>query len=139
MLSKFIRVILATALFGGALLNCSAALAQTSVDLSPSDKDPARWYVEDSTARAQVKTSQKEAAAAYQQALAECRKMRGAEAKSCVKEARDNYQSDMADAKKPRTEPQPQSQPQPQAQPQPQPQAQPQPPAPAPASGVAPQ
>ena len=97
---KFIRVILAAVLMGGALLNCAAALAQTPDDLSPTAKDPARWYSEDSSAKARSATAQKEANAAYQQALADCRKMRGAEAKSCTKEARDNYRNDMAEAKK---------------------------------------
>jgi hypothetical protein len=94
------RVILVIAFSGGALMNCSAALAQHPVELSPIDKDPARWYVEDSTAKAQSKTAQKEATAAYQEALADCRKMRGAEAKACMKEARDNYRNDTAEAKK---------------------------------------
>lgn len=98
--SKFTRVILALALSGGALLNCTAALAQHPVEPSPIDKDPARWYTEDSTAKAQSKTAQKEAGAAYQEALADCRKMRGADAKACMNEARDNYQNDVADAKK---------------------------------------
>jgi hypothetical protein len=98
--NKFTHVILVAALLGGALLNCTAALAQNSADLSPTAKDPARWYTEDSTAKARSQTAQKEANAAYQQALADCRKMRGAEAKACTKEARDNYRNDMAEAKK---------------------------------------
>lgn len=97
---KFSPVILVVAFSAGALMNCTAALAQHPVELSPVDKDPARWYAEDSTAKAQSKTAQKEAAAAYQEALADCRKMRGAEAKACMKEARDNYRNDTADAKK---------------------------------------
>jgi hypothetical protein len=60
----------------------------------------ARQTIEDTTPRAQYNTSQREAQAAYQEALNDCKKMRGAEKTACAKEARTNLQNDLAEAKK---------------------------------------
>lgn len=61
--------------------------------------DPARWYREDTTRQAQLRTLQKEAGAALQEARNACKKGPGAERKRCEQEARANYQRDMAQAK----------------------------------------
>lgn len=60
----------------------------------------ARQTVEDTTPRAQYNTSKREAQAAYQEALNDCKKMRGTEKTACMKEARGNLQNDLAEAKK---------------------------------------
>ncbi|MCW5300747.1 hypothetical protein DXT88_21475 [Herbaspirillum lusitanum] len=65
-----------------------------------SQEDPARWYQGDDTARLHYKTLVKEARAAGAQALQECKSLKGAEAKGCRKEARDNQNSDLARAKR---------------------------------------
>ncbi|GAB3384078.1 hypothetical protein [Massilia agri] len=61
--------------------------------------DPARWYREDTTRQARLRTLQKEAGAALQEARNACKKGPSAERKSCEQEARANYQRDMAQAK----------------------------------------
>ena len=61
--------------------------------------DPARWYREDTTRQARLRTLQKEAGAALQEARNACRKGPSAERKSCEREARAAYQRDMAQAK----------------------------------------
>lgn len=65
-------------------------------------KDPARWYVEDTTSQAHYQTSVKEARAAYQEALKECRQMKGAERAACLKETGANLQADLAQARQQR-------------------------------------
>lgn len=75
--------------------------AQSAFAAGPSnpDADPPRWYVEDVTPQARYLTLKKEIGAAYQEALAECKAMRGAEKNSCLKEARATFNADMANAK----------------------------------------
>jgi hypothetical protein len=64
------------------------------------DRDPPQWHTEDTTPQMRYQTSKKEAGAAYEEARRECRSMRGAEAKGCNREARENYQDDLATAKR---------------------------------------
>ncbi len=61
--------------------------------------DPARWYREDTTRQAQLRTSQKEAGAALQEARNACKKGPSAERKRCEAEARATYQNDLAQAR----------------------------------------
>lgn len=65
-----------------------------------SQEDPARWYQGDDTAQLHYKTLVKEAHAAGAQALQECKPLKGAEAKTCRKDARANMNSDLARAKR---------------------------------------
>ncbi len=65
-----------------------------------SQEDPARWYQGDDTAQLHYKTLVKEAHAAGAQALRECKSLKGAQARNCRKEARDNQHSDLARAKR---------------------------------------
>ncbi|RJF99154.1 hypothetical protein [Noviherbaspirillum saxi] len=60
----------------------------------------ARQTVEDRTPQAQFQTSKREANAAYQEALAECKKMRGTDRNKCMSEAKTNLQNDLAEARK---------------------------------------
>lgn len=62
------------------------------------DKDPARWYVEDTTPQARAATLRKEAGAALQEAKKECSRSGAGNRSACMKEAMAIYQSDMADA-----------------------------------------
>lgn len=78
--------------FGGTLAPCVAQDVGT--------KDPARWYAEDATPQARYQTSTKEAHAAYQEALKDCRQMKGPERAACLKEAHANLQTDLTDAKR---------------------------------------
>lgn len=61
--------------------------------------DPARWYREDATSQARLRTLQKEMGAALQEAKNACKKMPAAERNGCLQEARTNYQRDMAAAR----------------------------------------
>jgi len=61
--------------------------------------DPARWYREDATRQAQLRTLHKEIGAALQEAKNACKKVTAAERNACLQEARTSYQRDMAEAK----------------------------------------
>lgn len=73
------------------------ALAQTA---TPQPGDPQRWYQEDSTAQAQLRTLRKEIAAALAEAKKACRLEPSAARATCLKEAQDTYRQDMANAEK---------------------------------------
>jgi hypothetical protein len=77
-----------------------AALPASAGDAVPTPKDEARWDTPDTTPQQRYETARKEAAAAYQQALADCKALSGAEKSSCVKEAKANFEHDSAEAKK---------------------------------------
>jgi hypothetical protein len=59
----------------------------------------ARQMKEDTTPRAHYNTSKKEANAAYNEALKECRSMGRAERSDCMKEAQTNLRNDLAQAR----------------------------------------
>lgn len=61
--------------------------------------DPQRWYQEDATPAARLKTMQKEIAAGLQEAQGNCRRQATAERAACLKEARAIYQREMAEAR----------------------------------------
>ena len=61
--------------------------------------DPARWYREDATSQARMRTLQKEIGAALQEAKNACKSTPAAERNQCMQEARAVYQRDMAQAK----------------------------------------
>ncbi|QCP14998.1 hypothetical protein FCL38_29410 [Pseudoduganella umbonata] len=61
--------------------------------------DPARWMKGDGTEQAQLATKRKEIGAALNEALNDCKASAGAERKACVREARETYSRDMANAK----------------------------------------
>ena len=82
------------------LFACSVAplaLAQTA---TPQPGDPQRWYQEDSTAQAQLRTLRKEIAAALAEAKKTCRLEPSAARATCLKDAQDTYRQDMANAEK---------------------------------------
>ncbi|MBE3026997.1 hypothetical protein [Janthinobacterium sp. GW458P] len=82
------------------LFACSMAplaLAQTA---TPQPGDPQRWYQEDSTPQAQLRTLRKEISAALAEAKKACRLEPSAARASCLKEAQDTYRQDMANAEK---------------------------------------
>ena len=60
---------------------------------------PSRWFREDASMAARLRTTQKEIAAGLQEAQGNCRKMPGVERAGCMKEARATYQQDMAGAR----------------------------------------
>lgn len=64
----------------------------------PQPTDPARWYVDDATAAAQLRTLHKEIGAALQEALKACKSGAAADRAACEKDARTTYQQDMANA-----------------------------------------
>lgn len=66
--------------------------------------DPPRWYREDSTPAAQLRTLQKEIGAALQESTLACKKRPASERGDCMKQARSTYQQDMANAKQIRDE-----------------------------------
>jgi hypothetical protein len=64
--------------------------------------DPARWYQEDTTPRAHFQTSQKEAGAAYQEALRDCKRedrVARSERTACLHNAATHFDEAMADAR----------------------------------------
>lgn len=61
--------------------------------------DPQRWYREDATPAARLRTIQKEIAAGLQEAQGNCRRQPTSERSACMKEARAIYQREMAEAR----------------------------------------
>jgi hypothetical protein len=61
--------------------------------------DPARWYREDVTVGARLRTLQKEIAAGLQEAQIACRKLAAADRADCLAEARATYKQDLAGAR----------------------------------------
>lgn len=61
--------------------------------------DPPRWYREDTTPAARLKTMQKEMAAGLQEAKGNCRRQPGSERAACLKQAQAIYRQDMAAAR----------------------------------------
>ena len=61
--------------------------------------DPQRWYREDATPAARLRTIQKEIAAGLQEAQGNCRRQPTADRAACMKEARAVYQREMAEAR----------------------------------------
>lgn len=66
-------------------------------------KDPPRWYVDDTSAQAQLRTLRKEIGAALREAQAECKRQPAAARNACMKEARATYRDDLANAEQLRT------------------------------------
>lgn len=60
--------------------------------------DPARWHQEDATTSARMRTLRKEIGAALAEAKQACNKGPAVERGACLKEARDTYQRDLANA-----------------------------------------
>jgi hypothetical protein len=77
-------------------------IAQTTTEDAQNapEKDPARWYIEDTTNQERYRTATKEAHAAYQDALKECKKVERSERTSCKKEANAQLRADLAEAKR---------------------------------------
>ncbi|HEY5800323.1 MAG TPA: hypothetical protein VIT92_08875 [Burkholderiaceae bacterium] len=91
---RFMAAAMATAV----AIASSVALAQSRPQGAPV-VDPPRWTTEDTTPEARYRTSKKEAGAAYQEALWECKKMAAGERGACLKQARDQYNLDLAEAR----------------------------------------
>ena len=60
--------------------------------------DPARWYRDDATRQARLRTLQKEIGAAYEEAKHACRETAAAGRGACLKEARESYEQEMKNA-----------------------------------------
>jgi hypothetical protein len=60
--------------------------------------DPGRWYRDDASRQARLRTLQKEIGAAYEEAKNGCRTSPAAERGACLKEARATYEQDMKNA-----------------------------------------
>ena len=63
------------------------------------EKDPAQWSTPDVTPQARYQTAKKEADAALQEALTQCRSLRGAEKAACTKDAQATHAAEVAAAK----------------------------------------
>jgi hypothetical protein len=61
--------------------------------------DPSRWFREDASMAARLRTVQKEIGAGLQEAQGACRKLPGADRAACNKEAQATYRQDMAGAR----------------------------------------
>lgn len=58
--------------------------------------DPVRWYKEDATEEARLRTLRKEIAAAWEEAKVACRRVPAAERSQCLKDARAEHDKDLA-------------------------------------------
>lgn len=83
-----------------ALLACGVTLPGLAQTATQQAGDPQRWYQEDSTAQAQMRTLRKEIAAALAEAKKACRSEPSATRATCLKDAQDTYRQDMANAEK---------------------------------------
>ncbi len=82
------------------LLACSVAPFSQAQTAMRQPGDPQRWYQEDSTPQAQLRTLRKEISAALAEAKKACRSEPSATRATCLKEAQDTYRQDMANAEK---------------------------------------
>jgi Tfp pilus assembly protein PilP len=83
---------------------CTVVLAAAGIVFIPaaygaSDLE-AKQMTEDFSPQAQARLATREAQAAYQDAVSNCKTMKGADRNSCMKEARANLQTDISNAKK---------------------------------------
>jgi hypothetical protein len=85
----------ATCILRGVALACALCAAGTSAMAA---KDPARWTQGDKTKAQRMATLKKEINAAYAEQQSACRKKSSANRAACLKEARQVYQHDMAQA-----------------------------------------
>lgn len=89
--------------YGLAFAIGSTVLLPVYAATDTSSKIEEQQLTEDFSPQAQYRLATREAHAAYQDALANCRKQKGTERNNCVKEARANLQGDLAEAKKNRS------------------------------------
>lgn len=99
----------------GMAMACGACAAQAQDQTTPPQNaqlqqqeiargDPARWYQEDASAAAQLRTLRKEIGAALAEARLACKQVPAAQRTRCLQEARATYQQDMANAAQIRAE-----------------------------------
>ena len=106
--SRAVALACAVATLLAAAGTCMSAQAQDDSTVDPAVKtrqageirrgDPARWYRDDPTRQARLRTLQKEIGAAYQEAKNACREGAAAGRGACLKEARATYEQDMKNA-----------------------------------------
>jgi hypothetical protein len=82
------------------LVASMSALSASAAAPDATEKDEARWTTPDTTPQQRYETAKKEANAAYQMVLGDCRALSGKEKSDCTKEAKTNYDHDLAEAKK---------------------------------------
>ena len=103
----------------GVVMACAAFAAQAQSKTTPPENrqlqkaemaqgDPARWYQDDASADAQLRTLRKEIGAALAEANVACKQGPAAERAGCMKDARATYKQDMANAAQIRAEHHPQ-------------------------------
>ncbi len=90
---------LAWGLAGNAVAQATPAATEQQQQRELARGEPARWLKEDTSERAQIATKKKEIAAALKESLAECKRMAAGDRGSCVKEARQTYQTDLANVR----------------------------------------
>ena len=118
-LPAILALLLATATAQAQQADQPAASAQATATVAPQDSsdqnvpaatarkqaaevatgDPQRWYREDATPAARLRTMQKEIAAGLQEAQGNCKRQPTAERAACMKTARATYQKEMAEAR----------------------------------------
>ena len=106
--SRAVALACAVATLLAAAGTCMSAQAQDDSTVDPAVKvkqaseirrgDPTRWYRDDPTRQARLRTLQKEIGAAYQEAKNACREGAAAGRGACLKEARATYEQDMKNA-----------------------------------------
>lgn len=81
---------------GAAVLYAASASvwAQT-----PDKADPVQWHQEDATPEARYQTARKEAGAAFEEQKKECRTQAASVRQQCMKEARQQWKTDLERAK----------------------------------------
>ena len=94
--SSLARHALQGAFFAAAL--CAAAVPALAQNSARKAGDPSRWYQGARTEQQRLGVLKKEIHAAYAQQQAECRRQAAGSRASCLKEARQVYRNDMANA-----------------------------------------
>lgn len=101
---------LSAILLGAALAAGNATAQEAGVHLTPpavaahqraeiAKGDPQRWYQDDASMRARLANLRKEIGAAYAEAKIACQKGAADSRAACLKEARQTYQQDLANAR----------------------------------------
>jgi hypothetical protein len=106
-LRSAIGAVLIIAALGGARAQSSTESTDSNVPPATAQKqareiahgDPSRWFREDASMAARLRTLQKEIGAGLQEAQGACRKLAASERAGCMKDARATYQQDMAGAR----------------------------------------
>ncbi|MET3433065.1 hypothetical protein ABIC71_002562 [Herbaspirillum seropedicae] len=96
---KLLAPVLMSCLVALGLFGAAAVHAADAPQAGPSP-DPARWYEADDSPKARLRNLNQETAAAYAEALAACKPLKGKEAAACRRQAQQARKDDAARARR---------------------------------------